>query len=192
MEIESLYRDYIQKSRLFLYPALNIKRGVSVTPVQTYLRWQGRYTLDDNKFIVVYHLRDDRDFRIFEDVKLKGNPLFHEFLELENDLGAYVFDMSEMAEDFQKIVNGQYSALSEKQKNCILRFFKSQTAHYGYIQSYLNPGIYYEMYSDLLNVDVNLLKSVGELCNYPDHIKETLKTAPKIMESEEIPLLLTE
>ena len=43
MKIQSLYRDYIQKSKLFLYPLLDIKRGVSVTPTETYMAWKGKY-----------------------------------------------------------------------------------------------------------------------------------------------------
>jgi hypothetical protein len=46
MVIKSLYKDYFQKSRVFLYPALEIKRGGSVTPVETYISWKNNYNLD--------------------------------------------------------------------------------------------------------------------------------------------------
>ena len=49
MEIKSLIGTYIQKSRLFVYPMLGIRRGVSVTPVQTYLCWPNKYDITDNK-----------------------------------------------------------------------------------------------------------------------------------------------
>lgn len=198
MKIQSLHRDYIQKSRLFLYPALGIKRGVSVTPVQTYLSWEGQYTTADNKFIIVYHLRDDSDFRLFEDVKLLGNPMFHEFFELEEEgLGAYVFDFSEKAEDFQKIVRGKYSTMSPEYKRTVLNFFKSHRSHHVYIESYLFPEKYFPIYAELLThkrTDVadmyRLLTRVGELCSKPDKEEEYLKMGIKILDFDNFPLNL--
>jgi hypothetical protein len=189
MKIKSLHREYIQKSRLFLYPALGIKRGFSVTPVQTYMSWEGRYSLSDNKLIIVYHMRDDQDFKLFEDVKLLGNPLFHEFFELEDEgLGAYVFDFSEMAEDYNKIVNGKYSMLSGKHKRTVLGFFKNHSSHHVYIESYLNPKKYFVMYSALLGVEISILKKVGELCSIPDQEEEELKMGIKTMNFSQIPV----
>ena len=67
MKITSVRKNYIQKSRIFLYPMLNIRRGVSVTPVQTYLTWENVYTVEDCKMIALYHLRDDKEFKDFEE-----------------------------------------------------------------------------------------------------------------------------
>ena len=61
--IKSLYTDYFQKSRIFLYPALVIPRGTSVTPTETYTSWTGHYDHKDCKFIATYHLRSDKEFR---------------------------------------------------------------------------------------------------------------------------------
>jgi hypothetical protein len=66
MALKSLYRDYFQKSRVFLYPMLEIKRGVSVTPIETYVSWDEHYKPEDRKFIVLYHLRNDKEFLNFE------------------------------------------------------------------------------------------------------------------------------
>ena len=90
MKITSIRKSYIQKSKLFLYPLLGIKRGVSVTPVQTYMAWKDIYTVNDCKLIAVYHLRDDNQFKEFEENKLLGNAMFEEFFELDNDDAAYV------------------------------------------------------------------------------------------------------
>ena len=45
--MDALYTKYFQKSMIFLYPILGIKRGTSVTPLQTYFKWEGRYTAED-------------------------------------------------------------------------------------------------------------------------------------------------
>ena len=66
MAITSLYKDYFQKSRIFMYPILEIKRGASVTPIETYLSWEDQYSLCDRKLICHYHLRDDSEFTVFE------------------------------------------------------------------------------------------------------------------------------
>ena len=175
MKIESLYKDYIQKSRLFLYPLLGIKRRSSITPIQTFMCWDSNYKPSDNKLILQYHLRDDAEFQVFEEYKLYANPLFHSFYKLEDGTGAYVFDFSEKYEqDFISICQGRYSDLSEDVKKEILNFFKSQASHHVYIESYLYPEKYFPMYAELLHVKIKELKVSGQLCSKPDFSKETL------------------
>jgi len=190
MKIKSLYRDYIQKSRLFLYPLLDIKRGVSVTPIQTFMAWDEHYCFTDSKFICQYHLRNDQDFKIFEDVKLKGNPLFHSFHELEDGTGAYVFDFSSMEEEFWKVVSGKYSTLNPSNKEKIRQFFKTSVHHAAYIESYITPKNYYGMYSEILGVPIKHFKKCGELCEKPDLVAEKLIISTKVMKSENIILNL--
>lgn len=167
---------------MFLYPALGIKRGHSVTPIQTYISWDGRYTEEDCKFICLYHLRDDEDFKLLEKVKLAGNPLFHEFIEFDGNMGAYVFDFSERKQDFNNFVNGKYSRLSTNHKRSVTAFFKSHRSHHVYLESYLYPKKYMPLYAEILaskKSDVNAmyktLLEVGELCSKPDLEKESLK-----------------
>ena len=178
MKLTSLYPSYIQKSRLFLYPILRIRRGVSVTPVQTYITWEDKYSLKDYKFIVLYHLRDDKEFKHFEQEKLLNNPLFETFYELDDDLGAYIFDFSEYKADFKKIINGKYSLISDEYKKTILAFFKNHRRHHTYVESYLHPKKYFSNYAELLaektdkSSMIKLLASVGELCSLPDLTQE--------------------
>ena len=182
MKIKSLYRDYIQKSRIFLYPLLNIKRGATATPIQTYMSWdEENYSAADSKLICHYQMRDDEEFKIFEKVKLIGNPLFNEHIPLGDGTGLYIFCFNEMDDEFWKIVTGQYSKLNEANKERILKFFKGYNTHYAYIESYLKPDKYYHMYADILNVKVKTLKACGELCEKPNLKEEDLKLGIKIM-----------
>lgn len=64
--INSLYTDYSQKSKLFLYPLLKIRRGVSVTPISTYTSWVGHYDHTDYKLMCTYHIRDDKEFHLLK------------------------------------------------------------------------------------------------------------------------------
>ena len=120
MIIDSLYSNYMQKSKVFLYPLLEIKRGVSVTPIQTFLSWKDKYCFTDSKLIAQYHLRDDQEFKLFEDIKLLGNKRFHKFYQLDDGTGAYVFNFKDIEDDFWRIVTGKYSQLSSPSKRMVL------------------------------------------------------------------------
>lgn len=174
MTIKSLYRDYFQKSRVFLYPALEIKRGVSVTPIQTYVSWEGRYQPQDRKFICLYNIREDEEFMRFERIRLTGNRLFHDFIQVEEDMGIYVFDFGEMAYDWDLFLKGKYSQMGPVHKRKIRDFYGSYSSNYEYIDSFLEPRRYYKVYSELLDVDIDLLKEVGELCSKPNLDDESL------------------
>jgi hypothetical protein len=182
MKIKSLYREYIQKSRLFAYPLLNIKRGSSITPIQTFMAWKGVYEFSESKLICQYHMRTDPEFMMFESVKLKGNPLFHTCHQLEDGTCLYVFDLSKLKKDFDNIVLGKYSMLSKESKDKILSFFSNSNQHYVYIASYLEPTKYYEIYAQLLNVEQQHLKACGQLCSKPNLDKELLKISEKTKE----------
>ena len=172
--IKSLYDEYFQKSRIFLYPALMIPRGVSVTPIETYMSWTGRYSKDDCKLMCLYHLRSDTEFKSFEKAKLFGNYHFHDFYEVDDTKGVYVFDYQEFKEDWDKVLVGRYSTLSKQLKSLIQDFYAKSKKNYVYVDSYLHPDMYYDLYSKILECDKKLLEDVGELCDKPDFEKETL------------------
>ena len=174
MGIKSLYRDYFQKSRVFLYPALDIKRGVSVIPVQTYVSWEGYYAPEDRKLMCLYNIRKDEEFVKHEKMKLLGNKLFHDFIQVSEDQGIYVFDYQHMKEDWDLFLEGRYSQISASHKRKIKNFYGSYSSNFAYVESFLHPEKYFTLYSELLGVDVEHLKHVGELCSKPDMAEENL------------------
>ena len=186
MKLKKLQKQYVQKSRIFLYPLLGIRRGVSVTPLQTYMTWEGKYTVHDNRFIVTYHLRNDDDFKHFEEQKLLSNPLFCDFFELEDGTGAYIFDFSKYKKEYKLIVNGKYSMLPDEFKKKILGFFKNHHQHHIAISSYLQPEKFISDYARLLAVKESLLEEVGELCSLPDLNLEKLDCKEKVFNFETI------
>lgn len=169
----SLYRDYIQKSRIFLYPALDLKRGHSVTPIQTYCAWKGKYSLDDKKFICLFHIRNDEEYKTYSRNKLMSNRLFHDYMETDDHKAIFVFDFSKYSKDWKLFLDGKYSKISPDLKEKIRSFFG--TSNLGYIDSYLYPERYFNIYSEFLTTkkqDVpemnKLLREVGELCSKPN------------------------
>jgi hypothetical protein len=178
-KLDSLYKDYVQKSRIFLYPMLDIKRGVSVTPIQTYIGWKEQYSFQSEKLICVYHLRKDEEFRLFEKQRLMGHPLFYDFKMTDDDKGVYVFDFSKHRHDWDNFLKGKYSKLSPDLKKKIRAFFGS--ANLGYIDSFLYPERYFKLYAELLTTQredegkmLGILREVGELCSKPDMEQELL------------------
>ena len=65
--------------------------------------------------------------------------------------------------------------MTKKTKKIITKFFGASGTISEYIESYLYPEKYFEIYSDILNVPVEDLKNVGELCDKPDLERETFK-----------------
>jgi hypothetical protein len=65
--------------------------------------------------------------------------------------------------------------LSPTFKKIIEEYYGKSSVSYEFVMSYLYPEDYFKIYSEILNVDINLLKSVGELCAPVDIDKETLK-----------------
>lgn len=172
--VTTLQTEYVQKSRIFLYPLLDIKKGSDAVPIESYISWKGKYTPEDKKFICTYHLRDDDAFKRFEKVKLLGSILFDSFYVSSDEMGIYVFDFSSFGSDWDKVMTGKFSKLSSPIKTTILKFFMANKNNYHYINSYLNPEQYFEIYAKLLEIDERVLKSVGELCSTLDFDKEML------------------
>lgn len=181
--IKSLYRGpdgglYFQKSRVFLYPILETKRGGSVTPINTFISWGGQVTQHDRKLICLFNLRNDEEYKKFEKIALLGNELFCDFKEGPDDVGAYVFDFNKHAVDFDLFIKGAYSRFRPLFKERIKKYYNKNNSNSVYMDSFINPNKYYEMYSDILGMPVSQLKG-GELCDKPDFEKEHLKMLEK-------------
>jgi len=173
--IKSLYSDYFQKSGVFLFPIIGTKRGGSNSPIQIFTCWEGKIKQEDRKLVCLYHLRKDQEFINFEKTKLLGNRLFHDFKMTEDNKGVYIFDLKEYGSDWDKFMRGRYSKLSPELKKKIKEFYLKSRNDYVYVESFLHPDRYFDIYSNLLGVQKKVLQEVGELCGKPDMEKETLK-----------------
>jgi hypothetical protein len=174
MVIDALYRKYFQKSKIFLYPLLDIKRGTSVVPKDTYLSWNNTINSEDMKLVCVYYVRTDQEYLQFEkNVLLKHNRLI-DLVKVDDETLVVTFNFSDLSNDWINFLNGKYSKMNTKIKSKILNFFDKKSGNYAYVESYLYPEKHFQTYANLLNVDVEMLKSVGELCNKPDLEKESL------------------
>jgi hypothetical protein len=186
MAINSLYNGYFQKSKVFLYPILGIKKGSSVVPTQTFLSWGEEISPEDMKLVCLYTTRNDSNYINFENHFLLKHSRLADYKKVSEEETVFIFDFSDLSDDWVHFLNGHYSKINIKVKRIIKDFFQRNTNNYDYIDSYLFPDKYFENYSKILNVDSHLLKSVGELCNAPDLEKENLTIQVTNLEKIEI------
>lgn len=173
MALTSIYSKYFQKSKVFLYPLLGIKRGLSVVPKETYIAWEGHYKPEDMKLICVYDYRKDEEYQKIEKNLLLEHNRLSDYKRVKKE-AIIVFDFSDLDDNWFHFINGKFSQIEIKIKQKILGFFDVHGGNYAYMHSYLIPEKYYDNYSEILGIDTEVLKEVVELCDKPNINKETL------------------
>jgi len=175
--VKKLYKEYFQKSKVFLYPLLGIKKGVRFVPVQTYISWNDIYPMDKDKLLCFYtvDVKWKKEFIMFAELFLETNILFEEQHNIDENNFLYIFNINPFKRDLNKFKKGQYSKFTKKTKEKIMKFFGETGQISEYIESYLYPEFYFEDYAEILNVRESELKKVGELCSKPDLEQEDFK-----------------
>jgi len=174
MKITSIYDKYFQKSKIFLYPLLDIKRGTSVVPQETYIAWNEQIKPEDMKLVTLYSRRDDTMYKNFEEKVLLKHPRLTDYWIIDENKAVLIFDFQDIDWDWNHFLDGNYSLISVPIKNKIKHFFQKNSGNALYVDSYLYPSKFFETYANILDVEVSLLKEVGELCDKPNISKETL------------------
>lgn len=169
-----VYTQYFQKSKVFLYPLLGIKKGMSYVPRETYIAWEDMYSFEDNVFLCIYQTPMTERFERFINKHIVSNKLFENYIKLEESKHLFIFNLEAYKFDFDNFIKGKYSKISFDSKIKILDYFSSNDKAENYIHSFLSPKDYHEEYAEYLGVEVESLKEVYELCTPPDLKKETL------------------
>ena len=162
--IDSLYDKYFQKSRSFLYPLLGIKKNSPFVPLGTYIAVKDAIDPDEMKLICTYSADESPEFVVFENDALISNPLFHNVLKTK-DVYIYVFDLKIYQNDWFNFIMGKYSLMTPIAKKAIKIYYGANSDEYEYLDSYLNPSSYYEVYANILGMSAKELKNAGELCD---------------------------
>lgn len=177
-------KEYFQKSLTFLYPLLgNMDRDIR--PTNTYISWEGNYTEKNFKLICTFNLdkvrisdrtevHNHESYSLFEKRYLFGNALYEDFKVLKDNKGIYIFNLENYREDIKFFLRGRYSLMDRETKERILKHYVFNKYSYEYMKSWLYPILFFEKYSELLNVEIELLKEVGELCDAYNREKEHL------------------
>jgi len=170
-----LYKEYFQKSKVFFYPLLDIPKGVHYVPVETYLACEDEYSFKDFKFFCLYDEKSTKRFENFEKKYLLGNKYFDDYQNIGPNLHLYIYDYNIYKRDWLALLRGKYSKFSKKSKDKILSFFGDTGSIAAYVESYIYPELYHEEYSIELDVSLEELQEVRELCSKPNLEKEILK-----------------
>jgi hypothetical protein len=169
-----VYTQYFQKSKVFLYPLLNLKKGIDFVPEQTYVCWDNLYHINDRKFMCLYNAEMNIEFLNFQERFLTTHPLIEAYFNLGDNKHVYVFNMNRYKHDFDSFVEGKYSKFSIDTKRTIKDFFGGVGNIADYVKSFLKPDEFHEIYAEALGVELELIENVYELCSKPDLEKETI------------------
>jgi len=173
--ISSLYDKYFQKSKVFLYPLVELPKTTLISSFQTYIAWENIIRQEDYKLICVFADVDKEEFVKYENKYIITSKYYVDKHLGTNNKCAYIFDLSSFSKDWDNFLKGKYSYFSEKACLLIQRYYGSKFNEYEYVKIFLYPAEYIKLYSELLEVDEKILKNVGELCDIYDINKEFLK-----------------
>lgn len=184
--MEGLYKEYFQKSKIFLYPLLGIKKGARFVPVQTYISWGEKYSECRSKLLCLYTLDEDnlKDFIDFSNGVLETSKFYVEKNEIDKYNIVYIFNLKGYGTDYKKFINGKYSKFKKATKEKIIAFFGEYGKSAEYVESYLYPEYYWDDYASFLAIRAEDLQAVGELCSLPDLEKENFEKDLEIIKNE--------
>jgi len=175
--MDDVYTNYFQKSKVFLYPLLKLKKGLKYVPIQTYVCWEHVYAFKDYKIICEYHAPSSPEFISFYKDYLKNHNLFYKHIDMSvENTHLFIFDLLSLKHDYKRFLKGKYSQFSFDSKLIILDFFSSSGTMLNYIQAFLSPDNSHENYAEALGVDASIIKELNEICSVPNLNKETLVT----------------
>ena len=170
--MKQIYKEYFQKSKVFLYPLLGIRKGIRFVPIQTYISWDNM-NLNENKFLCLYSIDTQckqtlKQFEVFKELHITCHSKYEQYHKINDEMHLFVFNFSHLKKDLIKFKEGKYSKFTEGTKIKILNFFGKIGTITDYVESYLYPEHFYEIYSEILNIPIETLVEVGELCDKPD------------------------
>jgi hypothetical protein len=171
--MNSVFANYFQKSKVFLYPLIEMKKTHTYTPVETYVRWKNNFKLSDKKLICEYKITPSKKFNTFEKKYIRVNSYLDDIVYLSESKMVCIYDMSKFEDEFIYFIKGEYSKFKQVYKEKVLNFYREDGNKNKYVDSYLFPKKYHEMYAKELDVDLSLIENTFELCNKPDLEKET-------------------
>jgi hypothetical protein len=185
MKLNTLYNKYFQKSKVFIYPLLGIKKGNNIVPKETYIIWNSTISIEDMRLICLYEITKSETFTIFEK-KILNHPRLCDYIQVNENTVLFAFDFCDLGDDWSCFIDGKYSLMSMSVKRKILDFFDKKSNSFMYIQSFLYPNKWFSEYASLLDVDIDTLKAVGELCDKPNLNKEKLILVVENLENTKI------
>jgi hypothetical protein len=159
---------YIQKSKTFLWPLLNIK----IQPLETYLKFGDITHTSESRILIALFYNQDPDY-----VKVKSKieeSKLYDFTFTDDEFDIVTFNMFSLKTDYDKIVNGSYSEISEEYKLLMSVIEKNKM-----VLKCLNPQENYKEIASVLRIHPEELEG-KELLSPPNLDEETLFVTSEI------------
>lgn len=180
MVIDYIYSNYFQKSKVFLYPLLGIPFQSNPVMFETFMIVDDPAGKDRKLFVVdlltdqpnVYTTKANISFeQFFKNNVMKNQRFVSSELIGKSRVRCY-FDLSDLRDDVEAVKLGRYSKISDTSKKKLMNYFPVGHGNRNYLKSYLYPDLFIRIYAQILDVEEDLLREVGELCDKPNFEKE--------------------
>lgn len=181
MAIKEIYRKPMRKAAVFLYPILGISSQAKFKPSGVYIALEDEIQMEEQKLICVYDTSAS-DFAFFSSRVLESRKNLLEFRKIAEDSSMYIFDYQMYGSSWDAYLNAKYSQFDEQAKKLILKYYSPNLASQEYVKSFLYPQQYFGVYAKILDVPIQLLKEVGELCSKPDLEEEIFRLSPSFFD----------
>jgi hypothetical protein len=158
---------YIQKSKTFIWPLLNIK----AFPIETYLKFGTLTAPDERLLIALFHNENEHYKKHLSEIK---DNEYYDFTFTDDEFDIVTFNMNKIKNDYDKIVNGQYSKLSDN-----FKLFISVTEKNKIVTKCLEPVSNYREFARTLGIADFELEG-KELLSPPNDQAETIFVNSKI------------
>jgi hypothetical protein len=159
------------KSMRFLYPLMCIP-SEHFKPLKVYIGVEGWIDPKERCLACLFDT-SKANFAYFETSQLFFHEAFKEVRPIDAHKSIYLFNFP-YPRVWDHFLKGKYSRFGLKYKSYIINTCIKEKWHVANMRSFLFPAEYYERYARLLNVPVELLQEVGELCSHPDMSQEIM------------------
>lgn len=163
--INHIYQGPFPKSLIYLYPILNIPHDVH-KPLHVYLGIEGQVSVHEERLVCIYD-SSALGFELFEQCYLMLHEGLYDRFELEGSRKIYVFEFPD-SDTWECFLTGKYSRFPEDYKQTVIKAVSKYPGNDIYMRSFFYPEAFFDNYAHILNVPVELLQEVGELCSLPD------------------------
>lgn len=172
-EIELLdqIKAYIQKSRAFIWPLLKI----DASPLETYLRFGNVIPSSSDRLLIALFYNQNPDY-LNKKYLIEKNK-YYDFTFSDKDFDYVVFNCNSIKDDYDKIIAGEYSKLSNGSAFYLFTTSKNKT-----VIAAVNPNNYYQEYEAVLDLPKDSLKN-KELLQKPRLEEETINVSQKVLKA---------
>jgi hypothetical protein len=160
---------YVQKSKTFLWPLLNLK----IQPIETYLKI-GDLDLEDNRVLIALFHNENAQY-ISMKKEIESHPMC-DFIFKDSEFDIVFFNMYKIKDDYDMLVQGSYSKLSNNFKIVMSGVEKRKP-----VLMCLYPENNYKEFAEVLNIHEHELEG-KELLSPPNNEHETMYVIPTIKE----------